>query len=177
MGPTPHPPAWAPCVSVSRPWVQAGAGRTGVPPGPSPGTVTNAEQTAVGVPKPGQGRAWKCTFCRNFRGSLPDCVAGLPGPFHLERGMSLSSCSFHTSGPGVVIPVHPLSPPRPPWTVLPALGQESWQEPRGHFLLCEDACPHQHRSGQSCVHFLGGEDQGRDLPSGVPGSGGSRCPL
>lgn len=110
MGPTPHPPAWAPCVSVSRPWVQAGAGRTGVPPGPSPGTVTNAEQTAVGVPKPGQGRAWKCTFCRNFRGSLPDCVAGLPGPFHLERGMSLSSCSFHTSGPGVVVPVHPRLP-------------------------------------------------------------------
>lgn len=92
------------------------AGRTGVPPGPSPGTVTNAEQTALGVPKPGQGRAWKCTFCGNFRGSLPDCVAGLPGPFHPERGMSLGSCSFHTSGPRVLVPVHPLSPPCPPWT-------------------------------------------------------------
>ena len=110
MGPTPHPPTWALCISVSCPWVRARAGRTGVPPGPSPGTVTNAEQTARRVPKPGQGRAWKCTFCGNFRGSLPDCVAGLPGPFHPERGMSLGSCSFHTSGPRVVAPVHPCLP-------------------------------------------------------------------
>lgn len=35
---------------------------------------------------------------------MQDCVAGLPGPFHLERGKSLVSCSFHTSGPRVAGP-------------------------------------------------------------------------
>lgn len=41
---------------------------------------------------------------QKIRGSLQDCVAGLPGPFHLERDMSLVSCSFHTSGPTVAVP-------------------------------------------------------------------------
>lgn len=35
---------------------------------------------------------------------MQDCVAGLPGPFPLERGMSLVSCSFHTSGPRAAVP-------------------------------------------------------------------------
>lgn len=47
---------------------------------------------------------------------MQDCVAGLPGPFHLERGTALVSCSFHTSGPRVAVPAlckcpaHPQSP-------------------------------------------------------------------
>ena len=68
MGPTPHPPAWAPCVSVSRPWVRAGARRTGVPPGPSPGTVTNAEQTALGVPKLVRAEPGNVHFAGIFEG-------------------------------------------------------------------------------------------------------------
>lgn len=45
---------------------------------------------------------------------MQDCVAGLPGPFHLERGTSLVSCSFHTSGPRVAVPALCKCPTHPP---------------------------------------------------------------
>lgn len=43
-----------------------GAGRTGSPPRPGLGTVTDAEQTALRGPLAWQGSAWERAFCRNF---------------------------------------------------------------------------------------------------------------